>query len=263
MLFAVDIGNTSISCGVFCIESGELLCKFKLASDISRTSDEYVAVISSMLAMKGIEHDRFRGGIICSVVPMLTHTVAECVQMITKSRPKIIGQGLKSGFSIRIDNPSELGADLVANTAAVLDIMKDDVQNAVIIDMGTATTISALTDKKEYIGNCILPGVKVELDSLHMETAQLPSVAVLEIKKAIGKNSSDSVRSGIILGNAIAISGLIDRFEKEMKIKAGSARIFATGGLSSVVLPHIDRHIYYDDSLTLRGSYVIYKNNER
>lgn len=263
MLLAIDIGNTSISCGVFDSDNGGLMHSFKLSSDINRTSDEYISLIYSMLWANKINKEDFSGGIICSVVPMLTHKMCECAEKIIGKKPKVVGPGLKSGFSIKIDNPAELGADLVANTAAVISLMGENIKNAIIIDMGTATTLSALTSKKEYVGTCILPGVKVALDSLHIETAQIPSVAPASINKAIGKNSLEAVRSGVILGNAIMIDGFIDKFEKEMKIEKGSAEIFVTGGLAPVVFSHIERNFEYFDNLTLQGLYFIYKNNTK
>ena len=260
MLLAIDIGNTSISCGVFS-QSGELLHKFDLSSDINRTSDEYITTLYGMFLSFGINKDEFDGAIISSVVPMLTHKICKCAEKITSHKPKVVGPGLKSGFSIKIDNPAELGADMVANAAAVVSLMGNNINDAIIVDMGTATTVSALTKKKEYIGNCILPGVKLSLESLHGETAQLPSVAPVQVSRAIGKNSNESVRSGVILGNAIMIDGFVDKFENEMKIEKGSAKIFVTGGLAPVVFSHIDRDFEYHESLTLFGLYCIYKNN--
>lgn len=262
MLFAIDVGNTSISCGVFS-SAGELLHSFKLSSDMNRTSDEYISLIHSMFWANGLKKEDFSGAIICSVVPMLTHKMCECAKNVTGKKPKVVGPGLKSGFSIKIDNPAELGADMVANTAAVISLMGENIHNAIIIDMGTATTLSALTAEKEYIGSCILPGINVSLDSLHIQTAQIPSVAPAKINKAIGKNSSDSVRAGVILGNAIMIDGFIDKFEKEMKIEAGSAEIFVTGGLAPVVFSHIEKKFEYFENLTLLGLYFIYKNNTK
>ncbi len=260
MLLAIDIGNTSISCGVFS-QGGELLHKFKLSSDINRTGDEYITMFYGMFFTFGINKDDFDGAVICSVVPMLTHKMCECAENITGKKPKIVGPGLKNGVSIKIDNPAELGADMVANSAAAIALMGDDVRDAIIVDMGTATTVSALNKKKEYLGNCILPGVKISLESLHGETAQIPSVAPMGVSRAIGKNSNESVRSGVILGNAIMINGFIDKFEKEMKIEKGSAKIFVTGGLAPVVFSHIERDFEYHESLTLFGLYCIYKNN--
>ena len=260
MLLAIDIGNTSISCGVFS-QCGELIHSFKLSSDISRTSDEYISLIYSVFWANGIKKEDFSGSIISSVVPMLTYKMCECAERIIGKKPKVVGPGLKSGFSIKIDNPAELGADMVANTAAVISLMGENMTDAVIVDMGTATTLSALTKKKEYIGTCIMPGVKVSLDSLHIGTAQVPSVAPASINKAIGKNSLEAVRSGVILGNAIMIDGFIDKFEKEMRIGKGNAKIFVTGGLAPVVFSHIEREFEYFENLTLTGLYCIYKNN--
>lgn len=260
MLLAFDIGNTSISCGIINTDNGEILNSFSLSSDIHRTADEYISLINSIFISFNINKNDLCDGIVSSVVPMLTHKICKCAEIITGKKPKCVGPGLKSGFSIKIDNPAELGADLVANTAAAIELSGGE-SPMIIVDMGTATTISAVSANKEYIGNCILPGINVSLSSLHEGTAQLPSVAPLETKRVIGKNTSDSVRSGVILGNAIMIDGFIDKFEKEMKIKKGSAKIFVTGTLAPMVFSHIERELAYVEHLTLFGLYCIYKNN--
>ena len=259
MLLAIDIGNSSISTGLFCLDSGELKYTFKLSSDKERTADEYLAQMGSMFYMSGIEKEKISGAIISSVVPTLTHKLEECAERLCGGRAKIVGPGLKTGFAIKIDNPSELGSDLVANTAGVLGILGKGLA-CIIVDMGTATTVSAISEGGEYLGNCIMPGVRVALDSLHAETAQLPEVTLSTPKRVIGKNSGDSVRSGVIIGNAIMVDGLIDEFEKEMKLERGAV-IYATGGLCEGVLPACRHKMIFDPHLTLKGLYFIYKNN--
>ena len=259
MLFAIDIGNSSISTGLFCIGSGELLYTFKLSSDKNRTVDEYICQISSMFYFSGIDKAAISGAIISSVVPELTHTMSLCAERIVGKKPKIVGPGLKTGFPIKVDNPSELGADLVSNAAAAISGTAKG-QACIIVDMGTATTVSAINKDGEYIGNCILPGVKLCLDALHRQTAQLPFVTLAKPKKAIGKNSGESIRSGVVLGNAMMIDGFIDEFEKEMKLDSGAV-LLATGGLAQDVLPASRHKLQYDPHLTLKGLYFIYKNN--
>ena len=259
MLLAIDIGNSSISTGLFCLESGELKYTFKLSSDRERTADEYFAQFGSMLYMSDINKNDIKGAVISSVVPTLTHKLEDCAHRLCGQKPKTVGPGLKTGFAIKIDNPSELGSDLVANTAGVLGLGGKG-RAYIIVDMGTATTISAVSESGEYLGNCIMPGVRVSLDSLHTETAQLPEVTLSTPKRAIGKNSGDSVRSGVVFGNSIMIDGLIDEFEKEMKLKGGAA-VYATGGLCEGVIPACRHEMVYQPHLTLYGLYFIYKNN--
>lgn len=259
MLLAMDIGNSSISTGLFGMEGGELNYTFKLSSDKNRTVDEYICQINSMLYFSGIDKSLIKGAIISSVVPELTHAMSLCAERTVGKKPKIVGPGLKTGFPIKVDNPSELGADLVSNTAAALEIVGRG-QACIVVDMGTATTLSAINGRGEYIGNCILPGVKLCFDALHKETAQLPFVTLAKPKSAIGKNSGESIRSGVILGNAMMIDGFIDEFEKEMKLEGGAV-LLATGGLAKYVLPACRHDISYDQHLTLKGLYFIYKNN--
>lgn len=259
MLLAADIGNSSISFGIFG-DGCELLHRFKLAADQTRTSDEYAVIINNVFALRGIDPANITGTAIASVVPMLTKTVEDALRTLTGTKTMTVGPGVKTGFPIRIDDPSELGADLVANAAAVIAMQGNKIA-AIIVDMGTATTVSAISQSGEYLGNCIMPGVRVSLDSLHSRTAQLPTVTLAMPKRAIGKNSGDSVRSGVVLGNAIMIDGFIDEFAKEMKLDALRVDLFATGGLAEQVLPACKHKFTYDPDLTLKGLYFIYKNN--
>ena len=266
MLLAIDIGNSSISLGLFDTATADLLHTFKLSPESCRTSDECAVLISSMLSLSGFSVKDIDGAMLASVVPQLTHTLVNTVVKLIGKPPLTVGPGIKTGFPIKIDYPSELGADLVADTAAVLSIQGRSMHGtnrkaAIIVDMGTATTVSAINRAGEYVGTAIMPGVRVSLDALHAETAQLPTVTPSAPERAIGKNSRDAVRSGVILGNAIMIDGLIDRFEKELKLDKGDAEVYATGGLAELIIPACKRSMIHEPHLTLKGLYRIYINN--
>ena len=259
MLLAVDIGNSSISAGLFDVSDGALLHTFKVAADTQKTADEYFVLFKSMLSACNADA-RVDSSIIGSVVPRLTYPLQTAIQKLTGTTPLTVGPGVKTGFSIKISDPSELGADLVANAAGVIGMQAKKCA-AIIVDVGTATTVSALSDKGEFLGSAFMPGIGVSLDMLHSKTAQLPAVTPEIPERAIGKSSRDAVRSGVILGNAMMIDGFIESFEKEMHIAPKDTKVYATGGLANVIIPACRHEMTYDEHLTVRGLYQIYKNN--
>ena len=265
MILAANVNNSHISFGVF--KDGKecvVLHDFKISTGIEKTSDEYVVTVRNILDHSDVALDAFSGAIISSVIPSLTDVIAQTIYKLIGIRPMIIGPGVKTGVPIKIDNPSELGADLVANASAVVSENKTNgalSQASIILDMGAATTMFAINSFGEYIGGCIFSGVRMSLDSLHGKTAQLPSVSASLPEKAIGKNSQDSLRSGVLLGTAMMIDGFVSRFEKEMKCRLGEARLFATGEYAENVLSACSHKFKYDPLLTLKGLYYIYSRN--
>lgn len=262
MLMAVNIGNSRISVGFFEENACRLLLKFQISTDINKTSDEYLALIHSIL--RGEETKEEIGGVILSsVVPQLTETVRQTLVRFAGKQPLLVGPGLKTGFPIKIDSPSELGGDMVANTAAVLHGLKEEGKSkipALIADLGTVTTLSAINRLGEYIGCAIVPGVRMSLNMLHGETAQLPNVMLSAPTKAVGKNSQDSVRSGVIFGNAMMLDGFVGRFAREMNCKAEELALFVTGEYAGAVMDVCKYRFTYDEDLTLKGLYFLYKN---
>lgn len=265
MLLAVEIDNAHINLGVFEDVSQSVLAKsFKVSTDINKTSDEYAVVLKGIFDYYGILPSHIDGAIISSVVPMLTETVRQAVfKLFGEIDTLVVGKGTKTGFPIKIDNPSELGTDLVANAAAVIDIRKKENKlktPCIIVDMGTATTVFALNAGGEYIGGCIIPGIGISLEVLHGKTAQLPNVALSAPTRAIGKNSAESVRSGVMLGNAIMIDGFIKKFSEEME-SGEQTEVFVTGEYAEKVFPYCEHKVRYVPELTLTGLSCIYKNN--
>ena len=261
MLLAVEIDNSEIAFGLF-DANDELTKKFIIAANLSKTSDEYAVSISLLLEYSGIERADITDAIISSVVPQLTDVLATAVRSLVEVEIITVGKGIKTGFSIKIDNPSDLGADLVANAAAVIGIKEDEDSGAasIIVDMGTATTIFAVNSSKEYIGGSILPGIQMSIDALHLNTALLPTVTPTQPLRAVGKNSQESVRSGVIMGNAIMIDGFIDKFVKEMKCN-NAFEVFITGKYAQLVIPACEHTMRYVPELTLQGLCRIYRNN--
>jgi type III pantothenate kinase len=195
-----------------------------------------------------------------SVVPGLNDVMRHVILTLTGKTPISVGPGVKTGFAIKIDDPAELGADIVANASAVVSILKEEKceKAAIILDMGSVTTLFAINKNREVVGGAILPGVMMSLDALHRETAQLPNIEMSGITRAIGKNTKESLISGVILGQTAMIDGLVDRFERELK--CADAVLFATGKYCKPLLGNLNRNFLYDPVLTLKGLAQIYKN---
>ena len=261
MLLAVNVGNKNISFAIFEDGAVEPIAKFRIASDIRKTADEYAVTVSQLLDFLRIDVKTVDGAIMASVVPGLNEVIKHVILTLVGKAPILVGPGVKTGFAIKIDDPAELGADIVASAAEVVGRMKEEKTEApaIILNMGTVTTLFAVKNR-EVIGGAILPGVIMSLDALHRETAQLPSVEMSGVSKAIGKNTKESLISGVLLGQAAMIDGLVDRFEKELKCKSGEAILFATGEKCKPVIGNCAREFRYDPTLTLKGLSCIYKN---
>ena len=193
--------------------------------------------------------------IISSVVPAVTNNVKSAIEKFLGIRTLVIGPGIKTGLSIVIDNPSQLGSDLVVDAVAGLSEYPVPM---IIIDMGTATTLSVINSKKEYIGGMIVPGLAISHDALISRTSQLSKIALEKPKKVIGSNTIDCIKSGLLYGNAGMLDGLIERINESLGEKC---TVIATGGLSTVVTPLCKNEITVDEDLLLKGLKVIYSKN--
>lgn len=255
MILAIDIGNSHIVLG--CIENDRILFEARMATDRIRTSDQYCADLKALLDLYHADCSKIDGTIISSVVPSVLDAVSEAVRKIVDKRVYIVGPGLKTGINIRIDNPAEVGSDLIV--AAVAGIQEYGTP-LIIIDMGTATTFSVVDNQKAYLGGAICPGVMISLDALTSRTSQLPGIGLSVPKRVVGKNTVDCMQSGLLYGAAAMIDGMIERTEEELGY---TAKVLATGGLSKFILPLCKRSIIYDDDLLLKGLNLIYKLNAK
>ena len=253
MILAVDIGNTNIVIG--CIRGEEILFTERLSTDTTRTTLEYAISFKNVLEMYQLDAKDIEGAIISSVVPPITNAIRDAIKKIADAEVLIVGPGVKTGLNILMDNPKTLGSDLVVN--AVAGITEYPVP-LILIDMGTATTISVIDRHKNYICGMILPGIRVSTDSLTSRTSQLPRISVEEPKRLIGTNTVDCMKSGLIYGNASCMDGMIERINEELGEKA---TVVATGGLARRIVPHCRQQIILDDELLLKGlKYIYYKN---
>ena len=253
MILAVDIGNTNIVLG--CIEDGRILFEARMATDRLKTSDQYCVELKSLLSLYEVSPKNVSGSIVSSVVPPVLNSIKTAIYKLTGGDCLVVGPGIKTGMNIRMDNPLEVGSDLiVASVAAIAEYGAP----LLLVDMGTATTVTAVDESGAFIGGCICPGVKISMQALTDRTAQLPGISLDEPEHAIGKNTRDSMRSGIMFGAAAMIDGLLDRMEAEM---GGDVKAIATGGLSRYIIPLCRRKLIYDRSLMLKGMWLIYQRN--
>lgn len=253
MILAVDIGNTNIVLG--CIEDDRILFEARMATDLIKTSDQYCAELKSILGLFDAEIARIEGSIVSSVVPPVLNSFRTAIRKLTGRDCLVVGPGIRTGLNIRMDNPAEVGSDLIV--AAVAGIARYGMP-LLLVDMGTATTITAVDRSGAFVGGCICPGVKISMEALTGRTAQLPGIALEEPKRAIGKNTRDCMQSGIMFGAAAMLDGLLDRMEREL---GGEVNVVATGGIARFVVPLCRRKIVLNRGLMLEGLNLLYKRN--
>ncbi len=255
MLLAIDIGNSNIVIG--CMQDGTILNEIRIATDLIKTSDQYCMDLKNALSLYDIPRESIEGVIVSSVVPPLLNSFRTAVMKLTGKKPMVVGPGIRTGLNIQIDNPSQIGSDLIVAAVAAL---REYPAPLMIVDMGTATTISVIDRSRSYIGGCICPGVRVSAEALTSRAALLPAINLEAPRRAIGRNTADCMRSGIMLGAAAMLDGLIDRMEDELGEKA---TVVATGGISRFVIPMCRREILYDRNLLLKGLEILYLNNKK
>ena len=253
MVLAIDVGNTNIVVGVY---DGDQLCFIsRLASDHNRTSDETAVQLKAVLSIHDIDINLIDGAIISSVVPLITGPLSSAIKILTGKKPLVVGPGMKTGINIGIDNPAQLGSDLLVDSVAASALYPKPL---IVADLGTATTLTVVNDKNTIIGGAILPGVRTSLNALTANAAQLQQISIEPPKKAIGSNTIDCMKSGAVLGNASMLDGMIDRFNEELGMECF---VVATGGLSEVISQHTKHKIVYNPNLLLEGLYILYKKN--
>lgn len=253
MILAVDIGNTNIVIG--CVDGKKIKFTERLSTNHKATDLEYAILFKNVLEIYSISLEDISGGIISSVVPSITKVIKSAMKKITPENILVIGPGIKTGLSILTDNPAQVGSDLVVDAVACIN---EYPLPAMIFDLGTATTISVVDKNKNYLGTVIIPGMEVSLNSLVGGTSQLPKISLDPPKNVIGKNTVDSMKSGILYSTSSIIDGMIEKIEEEYGEKM---TVIATGGLAGTVIPLCKRDIILDDELLLKGLAIIYEKN--
>ncbi len=255
MLFVIDAGNTHITMGVY--RDNNLLFTARVATDTTLTEDQIAVFISNLFALNKVDAAQIDGAIISSVVPELTLALKKGIEKIIGVTPYLVGPGVKTGLNIKIDDPGCLGADMV--TTAVAAKAKYPLP-ALVIDLGTATKISALDESGAFLGCSISPGVRISLNALASGASQLSQISLVEPSHAIGTNTPDSMRSGIVYGTADMLDGLVDRMNAEMATPVKT--IIATGGLSDIC-QYCRHQIIMEPDLILEGLKLIYQLNQK
>ena len=255
MILAIDIGNSNIVIGG--VEEETIVFEARLRTESTKTSDQYCVDLKILLDVYGIDRDEIEGSIIASVVPQVLNSMQTAVKKLIGKQSLVVGPGLKTGLNIRLENPSQTGADLVVGCVAALREHKPPM---IVVDMGTATTMVVLDETGALIGGSISPGIKISMDALTERTALLPGLQLDQPKKVIGRNTIDCMRSGIMMGSACMLDGMIQRMEEEL---GQQTTVIATGGIAKFVLPLCKKEIIYDKDLLIKGLAALYRENKR
>lgn len=255
MILTVDIGNSNIVLGG--VREQEILFQARMVTDSIKTSDQYCAEIKIMLELFDVKPGDVEGSIVSSVVPPVLNSIRTALRKLTGKTCLVVGPGIRTGLNIQIDNPAQTGADLVVAAVAALREYKPPM---ILVDMGTATTITVLNKEGALVGGCVCPGVKVSLDALTAKAALLPGISLDQPKKVIGRNTIDCMRSGIMYGTASMLDGLIERMEEELGQRA---TVVMTGGIGKYLLPLCQREMIFDEDLIIKGLATLYRENKR
>lgn len=254
MILAIDVGNTNIVVGAIDHDRKTMFIE-RLSTVKTKTETEYAIDLKIILDLYHIDPTQMEGGIISCVVPQITYVIREAAEKILKKKVLVVGPGVKNGLNIKMDNPASVGSDQIVDAVAVVE---EYTLPAIVIDMGTASTMSVIDAKKNYRGGVIMPGIKVSLESLTANASQLHGISLEAPKHIVGTNTIDCMQSGVIHGNAACIDGMIERIEEEIGQRC---TVVATGGLAKVIVPHCKKEVVLDDDLLLKGLRIIYDKN--
>jgi type III pantothenate kinase len=253
MLLAVDVGNTETVLGVFRDE--ELAWHWRLATVPERSADELALLFGGFLEGQGLSFDRnVTGVVISSVVPTATQSLREMVRGYFHFAPVVVEPGVKTGVPVLTDNPKEVGADRIVNALAAFSKYGGP---AIVVDFGTATTFDAISEGGEYLGGAIAPGIQISARALYERTARLPRIELAAPRSVVGKNTVESLQSGIVFGYSAMVDGMVERMAKEL----GTPTVIATGGLASMVIEECRTVDHHDPWLTLEGLRLVFEKN--
>lgn len=254
MILVLDAGNTNILLGVF--DKGKLITNWRLSTDKSKSSDEYGMIINQLFAYEGLSMRDLEAVIMSSVVPSIMHSLERAVNKYSGLNPLVVGPGVKTGIDIKYDNPKEVGSDRIVNAVAAIHKYGGPV---ILVDFGTATTFCAVSEKGEYLGGSIAPGIKISTESLFQKASKLPRVELRVPERYVCKNTVSSMQSGIIYGYVGLVEHIVNNFKKELGWSR--AKVIATGGLARLIAGQSQVIDVVDSLLTIDGLYIIYGMN--
>lgn len=254
MLLVVDVGNTNIVLGIFC--GDRLVYDWRISTDKDKTSDEYGLLLCDILAFHGLDTDDIGEVIIASVVPNLMHTLPAMCNRYFGIEPVVVGTGTRTGINIRYDNPKEVGADRIVNAVAGHDKYGGDM---IIVDIGTAITFDVISEKGDYLGGAIAPGIGISSEALFIKTARLPKIELALPKSVIGKNTLESMRSGIVHGYIGLVDNIIKKILEEWGKSPEEVKVIGTGGYSQLIAENSRYIQMIDKMLTLDGLRLVHE----
>ncbi|NLD19557.1 MAG: type III pantothenate kinase [Clostridiales bacterium] len=261
MLLAFDVGNTNIVLGVF--EEGKMVTNWRLETDNNKSADEYGMIVGQLFRYEGLKPEDVKDVIISTVVPSVLYTLQHLSQKYFNKKAIVIGPGIKTGLVVKYDNPKQVGSDRIVNAVAAHAKYGGSL---IIIDFGTATTFCAVSEKAEYIGGTIAPGLKISSEALFEKTAKLPKVELEDPGHVICRNTINSMQSGLVYGHMGVVDYIVGKMKKELMEYSQSdkePKVIATGGLATLIDSGIDCIDHVDKMLTLEGLEIIYEKNRK
>ena len=262
MLLAFDVGNSNIVLGVF--EDGKMITNWRLETDNNKSADEYGMIIGQLFRYENLDITKVDDVIISTVVPSVLYTLQHLSMKYFHRKAIVIGPGIKTGLVVKYDNPKQVGADRIVNAVAAHAKYGG---NIIVIDLGTATTFCAVTDKAEYIGGTIAPGLKISSEALFEKTSKLPKVELEEPGHVICRNTITSMQSGLVYGHMGMVEFIVKKMKAELREFCGDSdaevKVIATGGLAAMIANGAHCIDYVDKLLTLEGLEIIYNKNKK
>ena len=255
MVFVLDVGNTNIKLGLY--EGRTLLHSWRIATDWNRTADEYGMVLTDLFSHVGRSPQDVEGIIISSVIPSMNYTMEHLCTYYFGIKPLMVGPGIKTGLNIKYDNPKEVGADRIVNAVAA---HRKYAGPCIVVDFGTATTFGLVTEKGEFLGGCICPGIKIATEALVQRAAKLPKIELNFPENVVGRSTVTNMQAGVLYGYVGQVEYIIDRIKEESGFE--NAKVIATGGMADVIAKATDHIDVVDKLLTLEGLRLVYELNQ-